>query len=234
MALLLSLLCAQAQALDLRIPSHPGTDATCTRIWQRLRELMPELRLLETGDHATAARRDSMLLTGDVDADCGTIASPSVGGIRYSALPIYTVRVVLVARATDDIKVSDANALRRTSVESPILLNRGSRFRTVLEKLGVTAIDDGGAHTEQNVAKLLAGHGRLFIYQQPALSNKLRKSGQLDQVRVLPWSPGELDYRMAYSPHLDRAVVDRIEAALARLARQGELGRTSADDAAQR
>lgn len=214
---LLTLCCLRAQALDLRIPSHPGADATCTRIWQRLTVLMPDLKLHERGDHVTAARRDSMLISGDVDADCGTIPTPRERGIHYSAQPVYTVRVVLVARADDRIEVNDVQTLRRVSLESPILLNRGSQFRGLLEKIGVTAIDEGGAHTEQNVAKLLAGHGRLFVYQQPALDSKLKQSGQLASVRVLPWSPGTLGYHMAYSPRLDPATVQRIEAALARL-----------------
>jgi hypothetical protein len=223
-----------AQALDLRIPAHPGASAECAQIWQRLRGLMPDLNVLEQGAHATAARRDRMLLDGELDADCGTIPAPNAGGILYSALPVYTVRVVLVARAEDRIEVGSAAALRAASLEAPILLNRGSQFRALLEKLGIQAIDDAGAHTEQNVAKLLAGHGRLFVYQQPALDSKLTAAGLLGRVRVLPWSPGDVGYHMAYSPRLDPATVRRIEAALARLAQRGALGQTGAEDATPR
>lgn len=227
-AFFLALLClfggSSAQAFELRIPPHPGSDEACTRIWKRLGALLPELSLRVTGDHATAARRDLSLREGSLDADCGTIPTPPANGLRYSVVPVYSVRVVLVARVGDDVAVHNAAELRAVSEATPLLLNRGSQFRMLVEKLGVKEIDDSGAHTEQNIQKLLAGHGRLFVYQQPALDSKLRKYGLLGRVRVLAWSPGEVDYHMAYSPHLDRAVVERLDAALQQLARSGELG----------
>lgn len=219
------LLCGSlAQAFELRIPPHPGSDQACSRIWKRLGALLPNLQLRVTGDHVTAARRDLSLLEGSLDADCGTIRTPPGSGLRYSAVPVYSVRVVLVARLEDDIAIHNAAELRTASEATPLLLNRGSQFRALVEKLGVKAIDDSGAHTQQNIQKLLAGHGRLFLYQQPALDSKLRESGLQGRVRVLAWSPGKVAYYMAYSPHMDRTLVERLDTALQQLAHKGELG----------
>jgi len=213
-----------AQAIELRIPAHPGADAACTRIWKRLGTLIPDFSVRVTVDHATAARRDLMLRDGSLDADCGTIPAPQETGLRYSARAVYSVRIVLVARRDDPVEVRDVSELRRLSVAAPLLLNRGSQFRGTIEKLGITAIDDQGAHTEQNIQKLLAGHGRLFVFQQPSLDGKLREFGLQGRVRVLSWSPGTVGYHLAYSAHLSAATIDRIEAGLAQLARNGELG----------
>jgi len=220
----LALLCGAppARAFELRVPPHPGADARCAKLWQRLGALLPELVVRETGDQPTAARRDLLLRDGTLDADCGTLPTP--GGLRYSALPVYSVHVVLVARADDPVEVRDAAALRRLSQDAPILLNRGSPLRALLERLGVTAVDDAGAHTDRNIEKLLAGHGRLFVYREPGLDSKLREAGLQGRVRVLAWSPGDLAYHLAYSPRLDAAVVAKIEGALSQLARNGELG----------
>jgi len=223
----LALLAPLAQALELRIPSHEGSNLSCDRAWRGLRKLMPDLVLTELHDPVTAARRDRLLLDGTLDMDCGTIAG--VAGLSYSAVSVYTVKVVLVARADDkQLQVSGPADLRRVSREAPLLLNRGSQLRLILEKLGVNAMDDAGAHTDQNIAKLLAGHGRLFVYQQPGLNSKLKAFQLEGKVRVLPWSPASIDYHMAYSPHLAPATVARLEAALAQLARNGELNAAAA------
>ncbi|MBV8500447.1 MAG: hypothetical protein JO006_01870 [Paucibacter sp.] len=219
------LLGSAAQAVELRIPVHPGAHPACERLWQRLAIQMPDLSLRRFGDPMTAARRDRMLLDGSLDADCGTIPAPRATGLRYSQLPVYQVHLVLVLRADDPLEIKGQQELRRQSEQSPLLLNRGSLFRPLLEKLGVRALDDTGAHTEQNIAKLLAGHGRIFVYQQPGLDSKLKAFHLEGKVRVLAWSPGRLGYHLAYSPHLAPGVAARLDEALRKLAQSGELDR---------
>nr|WP_246463206.1 transporter substrate-binding domain-containing protein [Nitrospirillum iridis] len=219
-------------ARDLRIPYHGPADAKspsmCEEIMLALVRQVAGVRLVWSTQWLTHGRAVQELAAGRLDADCGYYRTPErEAQLLYSRQAAIRLETVLAVRVDDPATVESFDDLRAALADGHdmVLVNAGSAFLDRLHQAGISDrnIDAWASHSDTNLRKLMRGRGRFFIFRNPGLTEIIQSNGWDGRVRVLPHPLAMDEQFLVFSRHLDPALRERLEAALAGLAADGTL-----------
>ncbi len=141
----------------------------------------------------------------------------------YLDTPVYKCSYIVAVRADDTISVENFDDIRKLAPDNVILTNAGTAAERFLKKQGGLSIDARGKDIPQNLKKLQAKRGRFYFFHDLGLASTLKRGFQGQGLKVLPASFREYHHYAVFAKHSDPEVVDRVGAALKKLAERGEL-----------
>lgn len=242
LCLLLPLLCGawpygMAGAVTLRVAAQEGTEpkfvarggavvGLCVDILRAIEKLDPGLTF--TGDQhwMPLVRVYTELARGAQDAACGVQRTADREHKFVFLEPaLFPLNYMLMARADDPVVINNWDDVRQLGPDTVVLANRGFAGVSILEAVGGLKVDARSASPLMNLQKLIAGRGRLFLHRTPGLQAFLQRAGAADKVRILPVVLETSYIYLVLGKHVDHATAARVQEALSRLDKAGELER---------
>jgi ABC-type amino acid transport substrate-binding protein len=144
---------------------------------------------------------------------------------RFSKRPLYVAKSIIAVRASDPVRVSSLEDIKKMRGDNVILANNGFAQAQYLRSFGGLSVDDGGTSCEANLQKLVSGGGRFFYHSDLTMLFALRTFPDADKVKVLPEVFEEFPQYIGYSRTVPQAVIDRIDVALDILLEKHEIAR---------
>ncbi|MBA5638154.1 transporter substrate-binding domain-containing protein [Duganella sp. LX20W] len=242
LCLLLPLLCgawpdATAGTVTLRVAAQEGTEpkfiarggavvGLCVDILRAIEKTEPGLTF--TGDQhwMPLVRVYAELARGEQDAACGVQRTADREGKFVFLEPsLFPINYMLMARADDPIVINNWDDVRNLGPDAVVLANRGFASVQILQGVGGLNVDARSASPSMNLQKLIAGRGRLFLHRTPGLQAFLERSGATYKVRILPVILSSNRLYLVLGKHVDHDTAARVQHALTRLEKSGELER---------
>lgn len=117
-------------------PKRPGL---CLEVLRAVEKLAPGLRFTGLEQQVPLKRVERLLAEGQVDAFFCLLKSPErEKHWRYAPVPLYTIRHVILQRASDDRHYGSLAELAEGSRRKPVLVMRGTALARHLLLAGVT------------------------------------------------------------------------------------------------
>jgi len=208
---------------DLRNAAKPGI---CVEVLQAIEAGDPELHFSGTEQPMSLRRIEALLAEGQLDIFCALIRSPArEARMAFIEVPIYTVRHRIAVRAEDGVNVHSLEEIRRLGHEAAVIVNKSTAHEDLLRSAGGLQIDASSPDTAVNLKKLVAQRGRFYYHTENALLRYIEDGGLEGKVRLLPTVFKSEALYLACSPRLAPATRQRLQQALEKLARRGELER---------
>jgi len=208
---------------DLKNAAKPGI---CVEVLQAMSAAEPELRFSGVDQPMSLRRIEALLAEGQLDVFCALIRSPArEARMAFIEVPIYTVRHRIAVRADDAVNVQSLEEIRRLGPESAVIVNKSTAHEDLLRSAGGLQIDASSPDTAVNLKKLVAQRGRFYYHTENALLRYIEDGGLEGKVRLLPTVFKTEALYMVCSPRLASALRQRLQQALEKLARRGELER---------
>jgi ABC-type amino acid transport substrate-binding protein len=203
-----------------------GRAGLCADVLHAIEAATPSIRFTFPEGALPQTRLMQYLASDKLDIACGIGRRPG-DTVDYVVLPtvVYEDRLVGAVRAADDLRLDSLDDLRSLGRDNVILLNHGARLVERLHAMGLTQLDADANGPEQNLKKLAAGRGRLFLYHEPGLSWEIDRSGLAGQLRVLPTEFEVGQHYMMVSRRLARPAIEALAGALAAAEQRGDLRR---------
>jgi polar amino acid transport system substrate-binding protein len=205
----------------------PGVAIEMTHALERLDK---GIRVTGYENCAATARMFSELEKSQIDVLFAVARNPEreAQGVFINP-PLYRTYQKLVVRADDKVNVKDLDDVRKLGKEGVILVASGSAQARFLKAEGEGLhIEDGSSSNEQNLSKLVAGRGRFFYSSDMGIGHDVASLKLADKVRVLPPVFQPEDVYVIFSKKTPKTVIARIQAALEKLKKSGELDRIHA------
>lgn len=198
----------------------------CIDINRAIERQDPTLRISGDQHSLPLTRIEAQMRTGTLDMACGLLRTRERESMfTYIEPPLFTVTYVMVARADDEVVISNWDDVRSLGDQGTILLIHGQGTLGRLKELGGLQIDAGGSDAKTNLQKLLAGRGRFYYHRVPGIATEIRRAALEGKVRVLPTVMDTQRFHMVVGRHVAPATLERLRHALVQLEGSGELKR---------
>lgn len=211
-------------------PSHtesaPAITGYCIDLFRAIEQADPAIHIVGDQSLMTPSRMKHLMDMRDLDLACAWLhAGPHGDGYAYVEPALFNFRFVVAVRAGDDAQVQNWDDLHKLAMNDVLLINHDWSQSASIQPLRGSRIDGSGYSTQSNLSKLVAGHGRFFLFREPGLSLEIAAAGLQDKIRILPVPLGSEPSFLVLRRNLPEA--DRIELANAvtRLEASGELAR---------
>jgi polar amino acid transport system substrate-binding protein len=227
---------AQAAPLTLRTAAQegvaakfsPGTPARpgfCIELFRRIERADPELRIGGDKRIIPLRRIELMLAAGELDLFCGLLRTPKrMESLVFLEEPLFPIQHRIVVRRDDPVDVQNFAGIVALGQDNVVMTTQGTAYVPFLRSHNVP-VDDSMIRLDLVLDKLLASRGRFFYQSDMNLDALLHNNPKAAQVRWLPAVFHREDQYMVIGRHVSAASRERIEQAIARLARAGELKR---------
>ena len=136
---------------------------------------------------------------------------------------LYNNELVAAVRQGDPLQLASLAELARLPAPDVVLVNAGARLVARLREMGVAHVDEGGKNPQDNLRKLAAGRGRVYLYHEPGMRWEIGRAGLGAQLQVLNVALSTDAHYLLLSPQLPRATVQRITQALRNMHADGSL-----------
>jgi len=172
------------------------------------------------------ARSQAYLASNRLDMLCGLLKTPErLTRFYYPATPVFDIRHKVAVRVSDDVSVQSFDDIRRLGPEGLIMTPYGGAFADYLKRQGGLRVDTASKDMALMLHWLAGGYARFLYHSESSLRAYIRHEGLQDKVRLLPAVFYEESAYIVFSRQLPTAELQRLEAVLAQLARQGTLKR---------
>lgn len=225
---------APAQELALRTVQQSGSlvkyDAEggsqrpglCLEILRAVERLDPGLRFIGLEQQVPLKRVERLLAEGQVDAFFCLLKSPEREKLwRYAAVPLYTIRHVVMQRADDPRTPESLAELATWGREKPVLVTRGTALARHLQAAGV-AISEVGSEREA-LRMLTLGRADAIYGQDINLQRYLTDSPIGERMKISRQAFFEEAQYLALRADLPAALEERLTQALRKLEKDGTL-----------
>lgn len=202
--------------------THTAPSGLCPDILAALARQDPTLNIELDPQPRPQKRIEHDIGAGTKDAMCGLLSSPErlVVANRLET-PVYMIYERMVGRLDDNAVVASLDDLAR--IGAAVAVQSGASYLRKLKDAGVQAIESGGSDTA--VRAVANGRARFFYTNSLTASHFIKAEKLQDKLRL---HPGVLDTSPAYfwvGKHVAPEVVKKLDLALKRLKRSGELDR---------
>jgi polar amino acid transport system substrate-binding protein len=206
--------------------SSKNVAGLCIDINRAIERQDPALRISGDQHSLPLTRIEAQMRTGTLDMACGLLRTRERESLfTYVEPALFTVTYVMVARADDEVVISNWDDVRSLGDHGTILLIHGQGTLGRLKELGGLQIDAGGSDAKTNLQKLLAGRGRFYYHRVPGIATEIRRAALEGKVRVLPTVMDTQRFHMVVGRHVAPATLERLRRALMNLESSGELKR---------
>lgn len=200
-------------------PSRPGL---CLEILRAVERVDPGLQFTGLEQHVPLKRIERLLAEGLVDAFFCLLKSPErERQWRYAAVPLYTIRHVVVQRADDARQLDSLPDLAAASQTKRVLVMRGTALARHLVGAGVAVSEVG---SEREALQMLALGRADAIYGQDINLQRHVGEAQLgDKLKIGRTVFHEESQYLALRADLPAAHEERLTQALRKLEKDGTL-----------
>lgn len=200
-------------------PFKPGL---CMEVMRAVQKLDPGLSFTGQQQQVPLRRVERLLSEGQIDVFfCLLRTAERERQWRYAAVPLYTIRHVVVQRSDDHRQVDTLDSLAALSHEQPVLVMRGTALAQRLKMAGVTITEVG---SEREALQMLAMGRTDAIYGQDINLLRQIKEARLDHRLKLGRTVFmEAAQFLALRADLPAADEERLTQALRKLERDGTL-----------
>lgn len=206
-------------------PSTPARPGFCIELFRRLERVAPDLRISGEKRLVPLRRIELMLAGGELDVFCGLLRTQKrLESLVFLDEPLFPIQHRVLVRRDDPIEVQDLAAIVALGQDNLVMTTQGTAYVPMLRSAGIT-VDDSTIRLDRVLDKLLAQRGRFFYQSDMNLDALLQNNPKAAQVRWLPTVFHREDQYMVLGPHVSAATRERLNRALVRLARDGELKR---------
>jgi ABC-type amino acid transport substrate-binding protein len=162
-------------------------DGLCPDILHAIEKQDPGLRFTGQSQAIPQLRLLSYVASGELDVACGMSHRPDRDADFVVPPTVhYEDRLVAIVAAGDKLELQSLDDLKKLPASDTILLNSGARLEQRLNKMGIKQIDAGAHLPQDNLKKLIAKRGRVFLYHDIGTAWEIQQSGLIGQLRVLP------------------------------------------------
>jgi len=200
-------------------PHRPGL---CMEILRAVERQDPGLRFTGLDQQVPLKRVERLLADGLVDAFFCLLKSPErEKQWRYAAVPLYTIRHVVVQRANDPRSPDSLAELAAWSRRKPVLVMRGTALARRLVAAHVTVAEVG---SEREALQMLSlGRADAIYGQDINLQRHVAESKLGDQLKIGRTIFLEEPQFLALRADLPAAYEERLTQALRKLEKDGTL-----------
>jgi polar amino acid transport system substrate-binding protein len=226
--------CAHPQQLTLRTVQQSGSlvkyapqggaarSGLCLEILRAVEKQDPGLRFSGLEQQAPLKRVERLLADGRVDVFFCLLKSPErEKQWRYAAVPLYTIRHVIVQRADDDRHFDSLAELAAASRTKPVLVMRGTALSSRLAAADV-AIAEVGSEREA-LQMLTLGRADAVYGQDINLQRHVAENRLSEQTKFGRTIFQEESQYLALRADLPAAYEERLTQALRKLEKDGTL-----------
>lgn len=206
---------------DISNKDRPGI---CLEIISALQQADPELRFTGLATSMATARVEHELRKGGIDVFLGLLKTPErLRDFRFVEPALFMQSSVVAVRADDPVDVKTFDDIRRLGADGIIMSTQGTAHIAFLKAQPGLLIDDGALNSEANLNKLVLGRGRFFYQGDLNIAFDIAQYGFTDRVRVLPAVFRREGQYLVFARSVSDAVVLRVQKALEKLERSGQL-----------
>lgn len=227
-----------AEPINIRVMSQTGFTAKynysnsarpgiCIEIIRAIERVDPDLHFVGLEKEAAYLRIEREVQAGRLDAYVG-LGKTAERATRLRYLedpPIYFHRNWLVVRADDDVQVNSFDDIRKLGKDGVILSIHANLHTMYMKSHPGLIVDDASSSMEDNLRKLIAGRGRFFYGPDIAIKEDFEKPSIKGKVKLLKSGiklPQDNIY-IVFSKTAPQRMVDRVQIALKKLQKSGEL-----------
>jgi ABC-type amino acid transport substrate-binding protein len=227
-------LAAPAQQLSLRTVQQSGSSVKygptgtalkpglCLEILRAVEKAEPALYFTGLEQQVPLKRVERLLAEGSVDAFFCLLKSPEREKLwRYSPVPLYAIRHVVVQRADDARQFDTLSDLAAASRRTRVLVMRGTAIARHLLKADVAVAEV--ASEREAVQMLTMGRADLIYGQDINLLHQITEGRLGDRLKVGRTVFQEEPQYLALRADLPAAVEEKLTQALRKLERDGVL-----------
>lgn len=198
----------------------------CIDILRAIEKTDPGLRFSGDQQWMPLVRAYSELATGQQDVQCAVQRNEERERLyHFFEIALFEVNYHFLARIDDRVVINNWDDVRRLKPNGLVLINRGFAADYLLKQVGGIEVDASSTSPQLNLQKLVAGRGRLFFHRGPGLQQLLERTGSVGKVRILPQVMYSGKLYLASSKQLAPDIILRLQQALERLDKSGELQR---------
>lgn len=157
----------------------------CPDLLQAISKLAPQLQFRGQKQMTSLIAVETRLQNGSYDVACGLARTPQRESYSNFQGKLFTIEHKVLVRQDDNINISSLAELASLSVQSPVIVRRGSVFASWLKQHGVT-VDDSSDSNEINLRKLALGRGRFYYSADYHLKRQRDQYHYQSQTRLLP------------------------------------------------
>lgn len=171
-------------------------------------------------------RIQSELASNELDVFFGFKKTSERSAIyQFSALPLYEVNYTMAVRRSDRIQIESLDEIMAMQQSNTILTMFGTASERFLKSHSGLSVDSNAKTISANLGKLAEGRGRFFYYHDIGLIYSIKQEELENTIRLLPFSFGNNQHYVAFSPATPKETIKRVDAAIQRLVDSGELAR---------
>jgi len=225
---------APAQELDLRTVQQAGSavkydpagspqkPGLCLEVLRAVEKAEPGLRFTGLEQRVPLKRVERLLAEGQVDAFFCLLKSPErEKQWRYSPVPLYVIRHVVVQRADDARQFDTLAELAAASRTKRVLVMRGTAIARHLLQADVTIAEVGSEREALQMLRM--GRADLIYGQDINLRHHMAESGLGSNMKIGRTVFQEEPQYLALRADLPAAAEERLTQALRKLERDGVL-----------
>lgn len=228
------LLSIQTHALSLKTVSQDNSTVKynlqdqklpglCREVISLVENEIPDLKFTGLGRAVPIQRIEQFLQKNEIDVFfCLLKTSEREDKFHYINVPIYSVKHVLLAKASDPIFQKKILKLSDLKHEGIVLVNKGSSLIQNLKNAGIK-YSDGGKSDLQIIELLEANRGRFFYGQDATLRFMLKNHAKKDNYRLITIPEDANAQYVVYSKKLDPKIAGQLTSALKKLSDSGAL-----------
>ena len=195
----------------------------CPDILRALEKADPQLKFELATIPSSIKRLESHLKDGRVDVVCALLDTPLRNEIAWRVSPpLFAVRERVVARADEKLQIRTVKDLADTG--DLVATQTGASYSALLRGQGVK-VDDSSGDSAVALRKLVGGRVRFFYTNELTGAYYIRTGGLEQQLRLMPGVLQETPSYLWISRKVDKATVQRLEHAVAKLQKDGTLDR---------
>lgn len=211
-------------------PKNASLPGICTEIMRAVEKADPEIKFSGLDAVVPLPRIVSeMGAGGSVDTFCGLLKTPERAAlVNFIEMPVYTVRHKVAVRAEDSVSVKSFDDIRKLGTNNTIAATQGLAYAAALQKEGGLTVNDSSRDTSAIFKMLLAERVRFFYNAESTLREYIENDKLDGKVKILPTVFKEENQFFVVSKSLPAASVDKLKAALEKLAKSGDLTKIQA------
>lgn len=195
----------------------------CPDILKAIEKVEPTLRFSIDPTPTPIRRIEHEMEAGRIDVICALLDTPTRNRIAHRvSTPIYHVRERLVGRRDASLQIRSLEDLARP--DTVVVTQSGASYAAELRAAGIQVSESTGG-TPTALRQVLHGRADYYYINELTGAYYLRAEGLEDRLRLLPAVLQETPSYLWVSRQSPPEIVARLEGAISRLHRNGELDR---------
>jgi glutamate/aspartate transport system substrate-binding protein len=208
------------------IQSGGAMTGLCVDIFKAIERVEPDLKIAVPGSFTPLPRIEASLQDGSLDVMCG-LADTKGRREKFDILEtsLYTTHLVLAGRKDEKAEPKTFDEIKKLGDDAVVLTVTQTAQADMAAAQPGLKVDSAAKDTSQNLQKLIGGRGRFILHNDFALVDEIKRDNVGDKVKLLPGQFATEGRFMIVSKKAAPELKSKLNAALEKLAKSGELAK---------